>query len=137
MFERDYILRIIQQFSRMVAYIIGLKEKGQYDEALKEIKEVYGNTLKLEYDEVIGYDDDGWDQFFKTHAVHEWEMVADLLKLEGEILLETKKIEGTCYRLYKSLDLLHHVEVTDKTYSLDRMQKIAAIEDILSGMNDQ
>lgn len=121
----------------MVAYIIGLKEKGQYDEALKEIKDVYGNTLKLDYDEVIGYDDDGWDKFLKTHEIQEWEMVADLLKLEGELLLETKKSAGTCYRLYKSLDLLHHVEDADKTYSLERMQKIAAIEDILSGMNDQ
>lgn len=137
MFERDYILRIIQQFARMIAHIIGLKEQGKYDEALEEIKDAYGNTLKLNYDEVVGYNEKEWDEFLRTHSHQEWEMVSDLLRLEGEILVEMNRRDGSCFRLYKALDLLHYVEEADKTYSLDRKQKIAGIEDTLSGMNNK
>jgi hypothetical protein len=36
MFQRDYILRLIEEFAKMIAAITGLKSKGELEEALRK-----------------------------------------------------------------------------------------------------
>ena len=36
MYERDYILRLIEAFAKMLAAIVGLREKGELDKARTE-----------------------------------------------------------------------------------------------------
>ena len=133
MIERDYILRLVQQFSRMMAHIMGLKEKGRHAEALDEIKHVYKTVLKLEHEQVIGFERDDWKEFLSERAIEEWEMAADLLRLEGEVLLDMNKPEGVCAKLFTALDILKHVNESGKAFSLERMSKIADLEDKLAG----
>lgn len=133
MIERDYIMRMVQQFSRMMAHIIGLKEKGRHAEALDEIKHVYNSTLKLEHEQVMGFGKDDWKGFYSERSIEECEMAADLLRLEGEVLLDMNKPEGVCAKLFTALDILKHVNDSGKSFSIERMSKIAELEDKLAG----
>jgi hypothetical protein len=112
-----------------------LKEKGKYDEALNEIKNVWDTTLRLEYDKVTGYSEKQWDEFTANRSVEEWEMAAELIGIEAELLLHLKRPDGICFKLQKSLDLYRKADITSRAFSLERMQKIAELEDMLAGIN--
>ena len=126
-------MRLVQQFSKMIAHIIGLKQKGRHAEALVEITHLYKSVLKLEHEQVMGFEKDDWKTFFNERSVEEWEMAADLLRLEGEVLLDMNKPEGVCVRLFTALDILKKVNESGKAFSLERMGKIAELEDKLAG----
>ena len=55
MFERDYVLRLIQLFARAMAQILGLKRAGKLDEALEAVRltadEIFG-TLRTTLDAI-------------------------------------------------------------------------------------
>ena len=37
MIRRDYIMRMVEEFGKFLAAIVGLKREGEYEEALKKI----------------------------------------------------------------------------------------------------
>ena len=39
MYERDYVLRMIEVFAKMIAAILGLREKGELDKARSLVEE--------------------------------------------------------------------------------------------------
>lgn len=41
-------MRVIESFSRMIAIILGLREKGELDSAYSLILEAYGSVLKVD-----------------------------------------------------------------------------------------
>jgi len=45
MLQRDYILRLIEEFGKFLAAITGLKLEGKLEEALKKVDETYRSWL--------------------------------------------------------------------------------------------
>jgi hypothetical protein len=135
MYERDYILRMIEAFAKMLAAIMGLREKGELDKARMLVEEAYESILKTDYREVKSLDENQWRQFCSRRSPEELEMLADLLRVEGEILIDAGKAEGVCQILFKALELLRLVEAQSSAFSLSRFDKISQLEERLSGEN--
>ena len=47
MIERDYIMRLVQQLAAVVARLLRLKEQKEYEQALREVENAYGELLGL------------------------------------------------------------------------------------------
>jgi hypothetical protein len=135
MYEKDYILRMIEAFAKMLAAIVGLREKGELDKARMLVEEAYESILKTDSGEVKSLDEDQWKQFCSKRSPEELEMLADLLRVEGEILIDAGKPEGVCRLLFKALELLRLVEAQSSAFSLTRFDKISHLEEKLSGAN--
>ena len=133
MYERDYIMRMIEAFAKMIAAILGFREKGEMDKARALVVEAYETVLKMNSEEVKGYDEEDWKQFCSKRSPEELEMLADLLEVEGEILLDSGKPEGVCMLLFKALELLKLVEAQSDAFSVTRFNKISELEQKLSG----
>lgn len=133
MYERDYIMRMIEAFAKMIAAIIGLREKGELDKARALVEEAYQTVLKVNSGEIKEFDDEQWKQFCSQRSPEELEMLADLLKVEGDILIDTGQAEEVCELLFKALELLKLVEAQSGTFSLTRFDKITELEQKLSG----
>ncbi|MCK5068234.1 MAG: hypothetical protein KAR16_12370 [Bacteroidales bacterium] len=133
MYEKDYIMRMIEAFAKMIAAILGHREKGELDKARQLVEEAYDTVLKMNSGEVKGYDEEQWKQFCSKRTPEELEMLADLLKVEGEILIDSGKPEGVCVLLFKALELLKLVEAQSDAFSLTRFDKISQLEQKLSG----
>jgi phosphoglycolate phosphatase-like HAD superfamily hydrolase len=133
MYERDYIMRMIEVFAKMVAAILGLREKGELDKARALVEEAYDTILKVNSGEIKAYDEEQWKQFCSQRSPEELEMLADLLKVEGEIMLDSGKPEGVCQLLFKALQLLKLVEAQSGSFSVTRFDKITELEQKLSG----
>lgn len=133
MYERDYILRMIEAFAKMLAAIMGLREKGELDKARALVEEAYESMLKVQSGEIKEYDREQWNQFCSKRSPEELEMLADLFKVEGEILLDTGEPEQASWLLVKALELLKLVDAQSGVFSLTRFDKISELEKTLSG----
>lgn len=133
MYEKDYIMRVIESFSRMIAIILGLREKGELDSAYSLILEAYGSVLKVDPEELNSYTEEQWNMFCEVRTPMEIEMLAELMELDGEVLLDSGKPEGGCRKLFKALELLRIVDENSDTFSVTRFDKITSLEQKLSG----
>jgi len=133
MYQKDYIMRMIEAFAKMVAGIIGLIKKGDPDGALAGIKETYDTILKINPEDLYQYDDPEWYQFCNEKNLDELEMIAELLKLEGEIRMDSDNSEKSLRLLYRSLELFNYVDGQSGTFSVVRSEKISSLKEMLSG----
>jgi len=133
MYEKDYIMKMIEAFSMMIAKIMGLREKEELDRAADLIQEAYDTILKINPDILQNLDEAEWDKFCSDRTPEELEMIAELLKLEGEIRIDTGDPEGVCRLLFKSLELLKIVDAKSNAFSVVRFEKISSLEEKLSG----
>ena len=133
MYEKDYIMKMVEAFSMMIAKIMGLKEKGELDRAGALILEAYDTVLKINPEALKDFGEPEWEKFCSERTQEELEMIAELLKLEGEIRIDTGNPDGVCRLLFKSLELLKYVDNQSDTFSVVRFEKISSLEEKLSG----
>ena len=133
MYQKDYIMRMIEAFAKMVAGIIGLIKKGDPDGAISRIKETYDIILKINPEELYQFDDHEWYTFCKERSLDELEMIAELFKLEGEIRMDAGNSDEGLRMLYRSLELFKYVDGQSGTFSVVRFEKITSLEEVLSG----
>ena len=133
MYQKDYIMRMIEAFAKMVAGIIGLIKKGDPDGAISRIKETYDIIIKINPEELYQFDDHEWYTFCKERSLDELEMIAELFKLEGEIRMDAGNSDEGLRMLYRSLELFKYVDGQSGTFSVVRFEKITTLEEELSG----
>lgn len=132
MLQKDYILRVIEQFSKILINIIGLKKKGEYKKASELIAETYRGLLKFDPDYIDHIpDNELLDTLVKDKVLNhdQLNIVADLLIEEGDILFQQKQRNKSRIKYNRSLKILDYLNDEQKsTYSFDRMNKIGSIQ---------
>jgi hypothetical protein len=108
MVQRDYVLRLIEMFVKVLARILKLKEEKKYDLALAEIGEAYRSLLGIPAQFVHSMSDSDLLAFLKRGDQFNADkliVLAELVKEEGDIwVLENRSDEaGGLY--IKSLSL--------------------------------
>jgi hypothetical protein len=131
MYQKDYILRMIEMFSEMLAGIFGLIKKGQYDRATERIGKVYYDMLKEDasFFRVIP-EEDLTDRLMQKHNYTNGhlEILAELFNAEAELTLAQGNKSGCLEYSRKSLILFKFVDTNQKTYSLERINKMESIQ---------
>ena len=132
MYQKDYILRMIEMLGKMIAGILGLIKKGDFEQAENKLEDVYFSMLKED------------SAFFRDIAVDELtdkllhghnytnghlEVLAELFYAEAELRLAKDDKPGTLEYSQKSLRLFEFIDTEYKTYSRERIDKIAAIKE--------
>jgi len=132
MYQKDYILRMIEMLGKMIAGILGLIKKGDFEQAENKLEDVYFSMLKED------------SAFFRDIAVDELtdkllhghnytnghlEVLAELFYAEAELRLAKDDKPGTLEYSQKSLRLFEFIDAEYKTYSRERIDKIAAIKE--------
>ncbi len=129
MYQKDYILRLIEEFGRFLRIILRLKNEQQFEAASLQLNEAAEKLLQVNLDELVK-DPGNMEQIILVRAFNpdQSDILADLLFLRAEILLETgQKITAT--RLFEmAKHFLEQNQEKSKTYSLDRIEKIRNIE---------
>jgi hypothetical protein len=130
MYQRDYILRMVEMFGEMLAGIMGFIRKGDYNKASQQIGRVYNDILREDA------------SFFTSIPEHELthrlmeshnytnghlEILAELFNAEAELNLARGDRSESLTFFRKSLLLFEFVDDDQKTYSLERINKIETI----------
>ncbi len=135
MYQKDYILRMIEMLGELIAAILGLVKKGDYQKASEQLGRIYYNMLK---------EDAGFfkaiplerltDKLLKEHNYTNGhlEILAELFNAEAELDLAQDKRDLSLEFSQKSLLLLDFIEKEEKTYSIDKENKMSLIRNRIS-----
>ena len=134
MIRKDYILRIVEEFAKFLAAIVGLRLEGKLDEALKKIDDVYKGMIELEPIIIKSLDPEELLDFLikeKEFNNHYLKMIAELLFEEGQIYAEIGDPVSARNVLEKAKILINHLMENDKTFSFDWYEKLSVIDGLL------
>jgi len=129
MYQKDYILRMIEMLGDMRAGIFGLVRKGDFTEASEKIERVYYDILK----EDAGFfrSIPAGDLTRKLLGEHNYtnghlEILAELFNAEAELELAQGNNAGCIEFSEKALLLFEFIDLQQKTLSPERVDRMVA-----------
>ncbi len=134
MIRKDYILRIVEEFAKFLAAIVGLKREGKFDEALKKVDQVYHGMINIDPVILKSINPDELMDFLlheKKFNNHYLKMIAELLFEEGQIYAENGDPISARNVLEKARILIDYLMENDPTFSFDWYEKISIIDAII------
>lgn len=137
MYQKDYILRMIEMLGQLIAGILGLIKKGNFEQAEDQLENLYYSMLKE--DSAFFRDipvDELTDKLLHEHNYTNGhlEVLAELFNAEAELRLAKGEKPGTLEYSQKSLRLFEFIDADSKTYSRERIDKIAAIKERIKSL---
>jgi hypothetical protein len=134
--RKDYILRLIDEFFKILARILKLKEDKQYSQALEAIDETSQSLLHIDIQE-IAENDVAFSQIITgPSSLDQVEILAELLKVKADIYQETHLPFSAINHYQKALHLFEFVQNHSKDYSISRDNKIKEIKINILRMGD-
>ncbi|SDL44110.1 hypothetical protein [Segatella bryantii] len=128
MLERDYFLKIIEEFAVAIQRFLNKKKEQQTDEEIQDLYRQYVGDYdilrNLTVEEAIDYAHQEWEDYRQLEKL---KMLADLWYTEGAI----KQQPLRDILLTKSFKLFDYIDGRDKTFSLLRQQKMTKIREML------
>ena len=125
MLQRDYFIRIIEEFMAALGRFLEKKVDERTDEDLKELYRQYVGSYdvlrNLSFDEIIKYSKEQWRP---EERINRLDMLAELLYAEGSY--KTNPLRDML--LNKAYQLFDYVETNGNTFSLRRRQIMREIE---------
>lgn len=119
MLQRDYFIRIIEEFMAALGRFLEKKVDERTDEDLKELYRQYVGSYdvlrNLSFDEIIKYSKEQWRPEERFNRL---DMLAELLYAEGSY--KTNPLRDML--LNKAYQLFDYVETNGNTFSLRRRQ---------------
>lgn len=119
MLQRDYFIRIIEEFMAALGRFLEKKVDDRTDEDLKELYRQYVGSYdvlrNLSFDEIIKYSKEQWRP---EERINRLDMLAELLYAEGSY--KTNPLRDML--LNKAYQLFDYVETNGNTFSLRRRQ---------------
>ena len=125
MLQRDYFIRLIEEFNAAISRFLTKKEDDmKRDNELKDLYKQYvgeyDDLRNLSVDELLRYAKEQWDENERIDKIN---MIAELLHAEASY-------KGQPLRqmlLEKAYALFYYVEANGSTFSIDRHQKMEAM----------
>ena len=132
MFQKDYILRMIEMIGDLIAALLGLIKKGDFDQAEKIIERGYIELLRRDAsffqlipreqltDKLLG------DHHYTNGHL---EILSELFFAEATLSEAQNKLDNSIIYYEKSLTLLEFLEKEDKTWSAKREDRIKLLNE--------
>jgi hypothetical protein len=132
MYQKDYILRMIEMLGDLIAGILGLIKKGEYRQASEQLGKIYYDMLKEDaafFREIPA--DNLTHKLIKEHNYTNGhlEILAELFNAEAELEVSQGHKSDSLKYFEKSLMLFEFIDREQKTYSAERQEKMNSISE--------
>jgi len=135
MYNKDYILRMIEMISDLIAGILGLIKKGDYQQASQSLDNAYHDYLKQDASFFKGISkEDLTNRLLKEHNYNNGhlEILSELFNAQAELFdAQGNQIESINF-YEKSLILLDFVVKESKSFSFEKQSKLSSIQNRIS-----
>jgi hypothetical protein len=130
MYQKDYILRMIEQIGKLIAGILGLIKKGEFSLASEQLGDIYYQFLREDAGFFRSIPEE--ELVHKLLDEHNYtnghlEILAELFNAESELEMAKGKNTDSLEYSRKSLILYQFIDKEYKTYSSVRLNKMEAI----------
>jgi len=131
MYQKDYILRMVEMLADMIALVLGLIKRGEYKQASVRLERIYYDMLKQDalFFQTIP-EKQLTSKLIEEHNFtnDHLEILAELFNTEAELDLAQGDGNGSIEYSRKALLLFNFIDKESKTYSADRVSKMALIK---------
>jgi hypothetical protein len=135
MYEKDYILRMIEMLGDFLRAIFGMISRSQYSEATKKLNEAYLSILRNDasFFRKIPADELTTKLIGEHHYTNgHLEILAELLYAEATLNDSMDRLSDSLEYYRKSLLLFEFIDKAYSTYSIERLEKMAQIRSKIS-----
>jgi hypothetical protein len=134
MYRQDYILRMIEMLAELIAGILRLIRKGDFQKASQSLNNIYQDFLMQDaaFFQHIPIEE-LTDKLLVEHNFtnNHLEILSELFYMEAELsYAQGNRIKSLVF-YEKSLDLLDFVVNESKTFSLEKQSKICLIQNCI------
>ncbi|MCU4175449.1 hypothetical protein [Carboxylicivirga sp. N1Y90] len=122
MYQRDFILRIIEQIAKMIAALLGLLKEDKLDIAYDMLTDGCDKVLGVSYTEFLEMDFEGLKDAFeeKTLSADYWDTLGRYFLVAGELCLGMKKDDEAVQNLSFAQGCFDEAASNYQTYSFNR-----------------
>jgi hypothetical protein len=139
MYQKDYILRMIEMLGDLIAAVFGLIRKGDYEQASENLERIYYDMLK---EDAVFFRSIPKEEL--THELLEkhnytnghLEILAELFNAEAELSGAQGNSQGCLEYSEKALMLFEFIDLQQKTLSMDRLDKMTFIRDRITKLTN-
>ena len=140
MYQKDYILRMIEMLGDLLTAIFGLIKKGDYHKAGENLDRIYYNMLKE--DATFFRSIPKEDLTHKLLEEHNYtnghlEILAELFNAEAELAGAKGDSKGCLVYSEKSLLLFEFIDLKQKTLSMERLDKMSSIRNRIEKLTER
>jgi hypothetical protein len=138
MYQKDYILRMIEMIMKFIGEFLGLLKKGDLDEASEQLVKAYNTFLKE--DSAFFHSIPAGELTDKLMKEHNFtnghlEMLAELFNAEAELRYARNDMPGCLEFSEKSLILFEFIDRENKTFSMERINKMEALRNRIAELS--
>ena len=132
MYQKDYILRMIEMLGDLIAGILGLIKKGEFEKAGSKLENLYYGMLRE--DSAFFRDipeNELTDRLLHKHnyTSGHLEILAELFNTEAVLRLAEGNKTGSLEYSRKSLRLFEFIDSEYRTYSRERINRMETIRE--------
>jgi hypothetical protein len=132
MYQKDYILRMIEMIGDLIAGILGLIRKGDFNKASEEIGKIYHDVLREDSSFFMKIPEENLTH--KLLREHNYtnghlEILAELFNIEAELEFARGNKKESLILFSKSLILFEFIDNEQKTFSFERIKKMELIRE--------
>jgi hypothetical protein len=139
MYQKDYILRMIEMLGDLIAAVFGLIRKGDYEQASENLERFYYDMLKEDavFFRSIPKEDLTHELLEKHNYTNgHLEILAELFNAEAELSGAQGNSQGCLEYSEKALMLFEFIDLQQKTLSMDRLDKMTFIRDRITKLTN-
>jgi len=132
MYQKDYILRMVEMLGDLIAAVLGLIRKGDFEQASGNLERIYHDMLKEDaaFFRSIPKEDLTYELLEKHDYTNgHLEILAELFNAEAELAIAQGKSQDCLEYSEKSLLLFEFIDLQQKTLSMERLDKMIAIRE--------
>ena len=133
--KEDYLLKYIEKLNRVIAAMLGFREKGFPEDAIRLAQEAYTELLDIDLDVLSAISNNEFNGVLTQHNYSHTHIEA-----LAEILFQTANaynelnINVKAESFYsKSLQTLLHLNTKDRTFSMEREERINELRELIKG----
>lgn len=128
MLERDYIMRLVREFAEALELLLNKKDRDMQQREMEDMYRQYVGPYEFYHTAAISDVMESFGQFPEEERLSRMEMLAELYHAETSMLSGPMRD----VLLDKALTLFSFIDSHSRTYSMDRLAKIAEIKKRLS-----
>lgn len=131
MFKKDYLLKLLQQLDEALKKSNQLREQGEAESALQVTKDTYQKLLGLNIENYV--EESSPEKLLKEKSFEfdELNVLAELLKEEGDIYYEDGHLQKAKFKYVQALEVFAYLNREEKVFSFEREAKISMMEERL------
>jgi hypothetical protein len=138
MYQKDYILRMIEMITDLIAAILALIRKGDYRQASRAIENAFYDYLKQDaafFNRIPKENLTGALLSEHNFTNGHLQILSELFYAQAELSAAEGNRSNSLQYYEKSLILLDFIEKESKTFSVGRQARISTIQDQIAKMS--